>query len=158
MYRRNWKHLQPSSMDHAMRLDLEYAKEMKNLSVERVADRMGIKHWTLYKYVDNGSLPSHLIRPFEHACECPHQFLTRYIAHSGHLMTIGIPTGRKAKAKNINALQSSCTNAIDALLKFADQEMTADETLNALTATMEDLAWHRAEVERTDLPELDFGE
>lgn len=158
MYRRNWKRLQPSSMGHAMRLLLEYAKEVHNLSVERVADRMGIKHWTLYKYADGGSLPSHLIRPLEHACECPYQYLTRYIAHSGHLMTIAIPTGRKAKAKNINALQSSCTTAIDALLRFAERHISADETLQALTATMEDLAWHRAEVERTDLPELDFGE
>lgn len=157
MPRRNWKRLQPTNLDHAMRLCLEYAKETRNLSVERVADRMGVKHWTLYKYVDNGSLPSHLIRAFEHACECPYHYLTRYLCHSAHLMAIDLPTGRKAQAQEINALQSSCTSAIDALLKFGAGVLSADETITALTATMEDLAYHRAEVERVALPELDFG-
>lgn len=158
MSRRNWKQLQPTTQDHAMRLCLEWAKETKNLSVERVADRMGIKHWTLYKYVDNGSLPSHLIRPFEHACECPHHYLTRYLCHSAHLLAINLPLGRKAGAREINALQGSCTGAIDALLKFAAGELDTGSTLAALTATLEDLAYHRAEVERVSLPELDFGE
>ncbi|MEJ1496355.1 MAG: helix-turn-helix transcriptional regulator [Candidatus Sedimenticola sp. (ex Thyasira tokunagai)] len=156
MHRRNWKRLQPTSQDHAMRLCLDYAKETKNLSVERVADRMGIKHWTLYKYVDNGSLPSHLIRAFEHACECPYHYLTRYLCHSAHLMAIDLPIGRKAKAKDINALQGSCTGAIDALLKYGAGDISADDTLAALTTTMEDLAYQRAEVERVALPELDF--
>ena len=141
-----------------MRLSLEWAKETKNLSVERVADRMGVKLRTLYKYVDNGTLPSHLIRPFEHACECPYHYLTSYLCHSAHLLAINLPTGRQAGAREINALQGSCTGAIDALLKFAAGELNADETITALTSTMEDLAYHRAEVARVAEPELNFGE
>ena len=37
-------------------------------------------------------------------------------------------------------------------------EIEADAALLALTATMEDLAWHRGTVERSLQPGLEFGE
>lgn len=50
MSRRNWKHIQPTSLRQALELCKDHAKERHNLSVERIAERMGLAdHWALYK-------------------------------------------------------------------------------------------------------------
>lgn len=41
MSRRDWKRLRAHSLVHALRLCKEFAQERHNLSVERIADRMG---------------------------------------------------------------------------------------------------------------------
>lgn len=158
MLKRNWKRLQPHSLRHAMELCLEYAREVHHLSVDRVADRMGVNKWTLYKWIPDEKLPVHLVRAFEHACECPHCYVTRYLCHSARLLAIPMPTGRQASAREINALQASCTRAVDHLLRFVEGEAHVEDTLEALTQTMEDLAWHRGSVERSRQPDFEFEE
>ena len=70
MTRRNWKRVRPSSMVEALRLCKEFAQDKKNLSVERIADRMGVTHDSLYKWLAQGRLPAILIPSYQHVCCC----------------------------------------------------------------------------------------
>lgn len=150
-----WKHRQPGSLRQAMDWCLEHARIRHNRSVERVADMMGLaSHWVLYKWLESGRLPAVLIRPFETACGA--DYVTRYIGHSAHKLLIDIPTGKKAGDREINAMQAAFAESVTLLLQFYQEKATADETLAALTSTMEHLAWHRGEVERRQAPELDL--
>jgi len=155
MKRLIWKNRQPTSLRHGMELCLEYARFKHNRSVGRVADLMGLANpWSLYKWMENGRLPSVLIRPFETACGI--DYVTRFIAHSAHKLLVDIPTGRKATSKDVNALQASFTNAVGLLLKFYEERQEVDETLSSLYQVMEQLALHQGQVEKFKQPELDL--
>ena len=101
-------------------------------------------------------MPAVLVRPFEHACGA--SFVSRYMAHSAQYLTLKIPSGSKADARDINALQSSLTSAVGALINFYDARMSQDDCIAALTGALENLAWHRANVEKADTPELSLFE
>ena len=155
--RRNWKRIQPNSLNHAQELCLLHARERLNRSVDQVADLMGLTNkWVLYKWIQNGRIPTVLIRPFEAACGI--NYVTRYLAHSDHKLLIDIPTGKRASDNDINTLQVCFTDAVALLLRFYGGQAESGETLSALTSTMERLAWHRGEVERHQHPEFDFTE
>lgn len=157
MGRRNWKRIQPASFSHAMELCLLHAKERHNRSVDQVADLMGLANkWVIYKWVESGKLPGILIRPFEHACGI--DYVTRYIAHSNHKLLIDIPTGRAVTENDIHELQSHFNDALGLLLKFRHGDQNTDETIAAITTVLQDLAWHRGNVEKSAQPELDFEE
>ncbi|TVP10573.1 helix-turn-helix domain-containing protein [Shewanella sp. KCT] len=157
MATRNWKKVTANSLRHAMELCLAHARERKNLSVDRVADLMGLPNkWTLYKWLENGRMPSVLIRPFEHACGIT--LMTRYLATSGGQLVIDIPAGKRADASDINAVQGSFSDAMGLLIKFYDGQTEAEETLGALTRLMSGIAWHRENVNKSLTPELElFG-
>ncbi len=94
MTRRNWKAQQPSSLRHAFELCKDHARERLNKSVEGIAEDMGLAdHWVLYKYLQKGSMPANLIRPYELACGI--DFVTRYLAASNGRLLVQIATGRK---------------------------------------------------------------
>ncbi|MBI2397708.1 MAG: hypothetical protein HYV17_07910 [Xanthomonadales bacterium] len=153
MTRRNWKRFAASSLQEAFEACIEYGREQQQLSVDRIADRMGLpSKWALYKWMESGSMPVRLLRSFEHACGA--DFVTRYLATSAHLLTVAMPTGRCAAVADIAALQASCTEAVQALIEFTGGKRTQGETLAALTAAMEALATERGNVERHHQPEL----
>lgn len=157
MSRTNWNKVQPTSIKHAMELCISFAQAKKNLSVERIAELMGLSgHHTLYKWLSNGRIPAVMVRPFEHACGI--NYLSRYIAHSARLLTISIPTGRKSTARDVNDLQRSLNDAATALIDFTENKLDAEDCLHALTTAMEDLAWHRANVEKSVQPEFQLFE
>lgn len=157
MARVNWNKVQPTSITHAIELCSLYAREKRNLSVERIAELMGQpSHHALYKWMAEGRMPALLIRPFEHACGA--SYVSRYIAHSARLLTIAIPSGAKADAREINSLQASLTKAVAALIEFHAGEIDQTECISTLTGAMENLAWHRANVEKTECPELGLFE
>ena len=85
MKRPNWKHIQPSSLRHALLLCKEHARDRKNLSVERIAELMGIPdHWTVYKWIQTGRIPATMIPPYESVCGI--NLITRWFAcSSDHL-------------------------------------------------------------------------
>ena len=157
MRRRNWNKLVPTSLRHAMELCLEYACEKKNLSVDRIADLMGLSNkWTLYKWMENGRMPAILIRPFEHACGC--SYMTQYIATSAYKLLVDIPSGKKAKDTDLLSLQTGFNEAVNLLAHFYQGEAEADSTIGALTQVMAEIAGHRANVSKTMAPELElFG-
>ncbi|MDT8428524.1 MAG: hypothetical protein RQ757_07130 [Pseudomonadales bacterium] len=155
--RRNWNRVAPSSLRHAMELCLEYGREKRNLSVDRVADLMGLpSKWVLYKWLESGKLPAILIRPYEHATGA--HFVTQYIATSAHKLLINIPAGTPAKDADLLALQTGFNEAVNLLARFYRGDAEADATMAALNRTMSDIAGHRANVGKTLTPELNLFE
>jgi len=155
MNRRRWKNAQPTSLRHAMELCKDFAKEAHNKGVERIADEMGVTdHWSVYKWLQTGRMPANFILPYERACGC--DFVTRWIAASSGRLTIAVPTGRKCTAQDTQALQEMLTTATGKLLAFYANNCEADETLAAIQAAMEGLAWHRGNVSQTQQPQLEL--
>lgn len=149
----NWKRAAPRSLRHGMELCLDYAKEKQNLSVERVADRMGLaSRYTLYKWMENGRLPAVLIRPFELACG--QSFVTQYIATSAYKLLVDIPSGKPAIDTDLLALQTGFNEAVNVLAKFYQGQADATEALGELTLHLEQVAQHRMRVEKAVAPEL----
>ncbi|MEW6314745.1 MAG: hypothetical protein AB1513_12035 [Pseudomonadota bacterium] len=139
-----------------MELCIQFAKTKHNRSVDQIADLMGLTNkWSIYKWIENGNLPSRLIRPFEHACGC--DFITRYLAHSAHKLLIDIPTGRPAKDTDLIKAHDGFSTSMKLLMAFYQGQAGAEETIGALTSLMEDVAWHRGNVEKHLTPEFDFG-
>lgn len=157
MTKRNWKRAVARSLRHSMELCLEYAKDRHNLSVERIADRMGLSsHWTLYKWMESGRMPANLIRPFEHACGAT--FVTQYVASSAHKLLVDIPTAKAVVDTDLLALQTGFNEAVNVLARFYKGDAEAETALSELNRLMTDIAGHRARVERSCEPELDlFG-
>lgn len=153
--KRNWKAARATSLLRAFELSLEFARVEKNLSVERVAELMGMpNHWTLYKWLESGRMPSNLIRPFENACGCT--FVSDWIGLSAGKLVIDMPKSGKASAGDLNDLQKNFSAAMGLLIGFYEGSAGSNETMAALTATLADLAGHRANVAQADWPELDF--
>jgi hypothetical protein len=103
--RRNWNALQPSSLRQALELCKEYARERRNLSVERIAEKMGVTdHWTIYKWVQSGRIPANMIQPYESVCGI--EYVTRWLAASGGKLLVDIPTGRNLVNADVIELHS----------------------------------------------------
>lgn len=153
MSRRNWKKVRANNLRHSMELCLEFAREKQNLSVDRVADLMGLpSKWTLYKWLENGRIPAVLIRPFEHACGA--DYMTLYIAASSNRLVIDIPSGRKATNTEVNELQGSFSEAMGLLIRFYQGQSAAEDTITALNHVMGGIAWHSENVSKSQAPEL----
>lgn len=152
---RNWKRTHPTSLSDAIALCLEFGREKHNRSVDRVADLMGVTNkWTLYKWVENGRIPAILIRPFEHACGA--DFVTRYLALSGHKLVIDVPVGKRTGLAEIQALQEATTAAMGGLIEFSTGKASAADVISSITLALEGLAWHRVNVAKTAQPELEL--
>lgn len=140
-----------------MELCLEYARERRNLSVDRVADLMGLPaKWSLYKWMESGKMPAILIRPFEHATGST--FVTQYIATSAHKLLVDIPNGKPATDTNVLQLQTGFNEAVNLLASFYAGQASAEETMAALTQSMSDIAGHRENVSKAMSPELGLFE
>lgn len=157
MSRRNWKRIQPSSLRHALELCKDFARERHNLSVERIAEQMGLTdHWTLYKWFQNGRIPLNLVPPFEKACGI--NYASKWLAASTGNLLIEMPTGRKTTPTDMQALQELLNTAVGQLLQFYGGKAEAEETVGTIQQAMEGLAWHRGTVQKTLEPEFDFQE
>jgi len=134
---------------------MEYAREKHNRSIDRIADLMGLANkWVLYKWLESGRMPAILIRPFEAACGI--DLVTRYIGHSANKMLIEIPTGKRVTSTDLNELQSSFAGAVSLLVEFYERKNGSDEALAALTGLLEDVAWHRQNVQEHLQPGLEL--
>lgn len=153
--RRNWKRLRATSLRHALELCKDHAREKLNRSVEGIASEMGIAdHWTVYKWLQTGRIPAILIRPFETACGI--DFVTRWLAASSGRMLVDIPSGRALKETDLVGLHSGISHALKLLTDFYAGNADPEATVAALTAHLENVAWHRANVTQHSTPELDF--
>lgn len=143
------------SISEAMQLCLEHARTKRNLSVERVADRVGLaNHWVLYKWMESGRLPAVLIRSFEFACGA--DYISRFLAHSAGSLFVRIPTGKQTDAKELAALQRLLNTVMSQLLEYRDGEATAEAALAELLKGMEALAYQHGQIEKARVPELDL--
>lgn len=158
--KRNWKRIVPTSGQHAMKLCVDYARERHNLSVEQIADCMGVASaYTVYKWIASGRMPSNMIRPFELACRCPYVYVTQHIASSAHKLVCDMPKVKGSPSEDILALQESFSTAVSTLAKFYRDGSCPEETLGQLTRLMTDVASHRQRVEDHAEPELElFGD
>lgn len=156
MTRRNWKMVRPSSAIDALRLCKEFAQEKKNLSIERIADRMGVTHDSLYKWLAAGRLPFILLPAFEHACGC--HFASEWAAASAGKVVISIPTGRAMTQTDLVELNSCFGAALQLLSDYysAPAKAAAAATLDALTNHLQQVAWHQHNVATYTTPELEF--
>lgn len=154
MRKRAWNTWQPASLQEAVEGCLAFALDRHRRTVDQVADLVGESKWTVYKWVQTGGIPAKKIAGFELACGVT--YVTRYLASSARKLLIDIPTGRRASASDINALQAACNTAIGALIEFAAGRVSASDTHASLTAAMTALAQERAHVERHDQPELEL--
>jgi len=156
MARRNWKRVQPKSLRDALEMCKDYAREKQNLSVERIAERLSLPdHFLLYKWIQSGRMPAVVIPAYENVCGI--NFVTRWLAASGYQLLIAIPTGRKVSPNDVQTLQEVLHEATGALLRFYSGGQGADETIAAVQAGLEHLAWHRGNVQQHAQPQLDFG-
>lgn len=154
MTSRNWKH-PPQSLPQAMAACLKHAQDKHRRSVDRVAGLMGLANpWTLYKWVESGRLPAILVGSFEHACGVDH--VTRYLAHAAHRLIIDIPRGRLPEATDLQAVMDASHCALGALIDFAAGKAGSQAVMDAVTAAMEHLAWHRENARKAEQPELEL--
>jgi len=153
--RRNWKLVKPTSAVAALRLCKEFAAERANLSVERIADRMGVSHDSLYKWLSTGRLPAILLPTFEMVCGC--HFTTEWLAASAGKLVIAMPTGKTATQTEMVALNTGFSAALQLLTDFYADRADPETTVAALTAHLTKVAWHHANVLQHAAPELDFN-
>ncbi len=156
MTRRNWKRVNPNSAVEAFRLCKEFAQDKRNLSVERIADRMGATHDSLYKWLATGRMPAILIPAFEQACGC--HFASVWFATCAGKLVIDMPTGRTANQVEVMDIATSCAEALQLLIAFYAAPKGADpeETLAALRNHLEHIAFHHHNVASYATPELEF--
>lgn len=154
--RRDWKRIRPISLVHAMRLSTEFAQERHNLSVARIADRMGVSLDCLYKWLATGKLPAVQIPTLELACGC--SYVSTWLAMSAGKLVIDQPKGRKASDSDLVEFNTGFAEALQMLGNFHQGKTGAQETLLALQRHLEQAAWHHANVATHATPELEFGE
>ena len=156
MIRAPWKRQRANSLVHALRLCKESAQVKRHLSVERIADRMGATHDSLYKWLATGRMPAILIPAFELACGC--HYVSEWLAASADRLVVDMPTGRKAEGTDLLDMNSSCAAALQLLTTFyaAPQAADPEATLAALRLHLEQVAYHHHNVAQYATPELEF--
>ncbi|WP_175716561.1 hypothetical protein [Burkholderia anthina] len=156
MSRRFWKSFRPTSLATALRGCKDYASDVHRMSVERLADRMGVSHDVLYKWLANGRMPTILVPPYELACGC--NFVSTWLATSAGKLVVDMPRGRRAADVELLDVNSGCAQALQLLTTFYENPAAgnAEATLNALRAHLEQVAYHHENVARYATPELEF--
>jgi hypothetical protein len=157
MTRRNWKGYQPATLREALAGCKDFAQQRHNLSVERIAERMGLEdHWALYKWIANGRMPLVNLHAYEHACGI--DLVTRYLAATGDKLLVPMPHGRQAKPTDMVELNSGFAQALQLLTDFYAEDGRSDPaaTLEALRNHLEQVAYHQRNVAAYTTPELEF--
>ncbi|WP_180125650.1 hypothetical protein [Rhodoferax sp. BLA1] len=156
MSTRNWKRYQPNTLRDALQGCKQHALERHNLSVERIAERMGLEdHWALYKWIANGRMPTVLVPAYQHACGI--DLVTRWLAASDHKLLVEMPTGRRAVQTDMVELNTGFAKALQLLTNFyTTTGANTAETLDALRLHLEQVAYHQANVSKFATPELEF--
>ena len=157
MSRRNWKRVRASSLIEALRLCKEFAQERHNLGVERIADRMGVTHDSLYKWLATGRMPAILLPTYEHACGC--HFASLWLAGQAGKLVIDRPSGKAVTQVDMVEFNSGFARALQLLSDFYENPAEADATttMAALSAHLEQVAFHHRGVSTYATPELDFA-
>lgn len=154
---RQWKRAQPINLRDALKMCQQHAKERFNYSIERIAALMGLEdHWALYKWIANGRMPAVLIPAYEQACGI--NLVTRWLAGSSGKLLIDVPSGRSTSAHDIQSLQAVLHETTGQLMKFYSDDAEASATLASIQAALEELAWHRGNVQQHAHPQLELGD
>lgn len=154
MKRRNWNQLIPRSLTESLQLSKEFACATKQMSVPRIADRLGCSPDMLYKHLGAASMPAYMLIPFMEACH--RIYPLQYMAHSLNYLLVPMPRGRKAEHKTLIALSQFCNAVMGQMLALESGECRAQDVTDQLTLLMENLAYHRMEAQKHDQPELEL--
>lgn len=144
----------PSSLRAAFEADKAHALKHRRLNVERLAELLGTTPATLYKWIETDSMPVRALIAWQHITGATH--VVRYLASREGAVVVQIPPGRNVTAEDINELQTVLTAVPAALLDLKAGRIDRSACMAALTGGMESIAWHRANVERHEQPELEF--
>ena len=153
-----WKRYQPTSCRDALHQCKAYAQEARNLSVERIADQMGLPdHWALYKWIESGRFPFVLIPAYESACGI--NLPSRWLAATQRRLLVDMPVGRAATEDDLVQLGTGFQQAVQLLSDFYKSNGAADPApvLDALRSHLESVAHHHFNVSGFSEPELDFA-
>ena len=156
--RKFWKAYQPTSCRDALHQCKTFAQEVRNLSVERIADQMGLPdHWALYKWIENGRFPFVLIPAYESACGI--NLPSRWLAATQRRLLVDMPVGRAATEDDLVQLGTGFQQAVQLLSDFYKANGGADAApvLDALRAHLQSVAFHHANVAGFAEPELPFN-
>lgn len=154
-----WKRYQPTSCRDALHRTKEYAREAHNLSIERIAEQMGLAdHWALYKWLESGRFPFVLIPAYEAVCGI--NLTSRWLAAAQRRLLVDMPIGKAASQADLVQLGSGFQHAVQLLHDFYKSSGAADPApvLEALRAHMESVACHHFNVSVFAEPELDFNQ
>jgi len=156
MRKRNWKSVRPTSLSEAMELCVEHAATIRR-PVKVLADLMGVESKTLYRWLADTSMPLNRIRQFETFCGIA--LISEYLCLAqGNRVVIAIATGKKASVPDIAQVQVNAAAAMALLARFYAEGVGTEETLEAMTRTLTEFAFHRHNVQKSGEPELDlFG-
>ncbi len=151
----------PNNLRDALRMSKDHAKARKNLSVERIADLLGVSADCLYKWLGDGTMPASTIPMYEHVCGA--SFVSTWLATSAGLMVIPMPRGHKPKQEQFLAFQQLFSDSLSQLAAYwqADKSTRTDsqnDVINSLTQAINCGAWHRENVQKCETPEFDFGD
>ena len=156
--RKFWKTYQPTSCRDALHQCKAYAQEARNLSVERIADQMGLPdHWALYKWIESGRFPFVLIPAYESACGI--NLPSRWLAATQRRLLVDMPVGRAATEDDLVQLGTGFQQAVQLLSDFYKSNGATDPApvLDALRSHLESVAHHHFNVAGFSQPELDFA-
>ncbi|MFN4056389.1 MAG: hypothetical protein ACK4GU_16135 [Alishewanella aestuarii] len=154
MSRKNWNQLVARSLTESLQLCKEFAIANKQMSVPRIADRIGTSPDMLYKHLGAASMPAYMMIPY---MESTHRiYPLQYMAHSLNHLLVPMPRGRKAEHKTLIALSQFCNAVMGQMLALQSGECRAQDVTDQLTLLMENLAYHRMEAQKHDQPELEL--
>lgn len=153
--RRNWKRFQPRDLREALRGCKDYARERKRLSVERIADLMGVSADCLYKWLADARMPLASVQLYEHICGA--HFVTDYLAGGAGRMVVPIPTGVPVGVEDLAELQAQLADVLARLARCYRSGEDAPGTHEGLSCSLQSLAWHRENVSHMEQPELDLA-
>jgi len=146
---------QPRDLRDALRASKDYARQTRNLSVERIADLIDCTADALYKWMGDGKMPACKIEPFEHACGC--HFVSEYLAGGAGRIVVKVPLGRQPDAESLAGLQAVTADAVAKLARYWRGEIDYDEAHAGLTICLKAAAWHRSNMEHAAQPDLDLA-
>lgn len=145
----------PTSLRAAFEADKAHALKHRRLSIERLAELMATTPATLYKWLEQESMPARALIAWQHLTGANN--VVRYLAACEAAVVIAVPVGRAATADDVHVLQATLNGAVGALLGYMSGDTDRDATLGKLGAGLEGLAWHRENVHKSAQPELDLG-
>lgn len=145
----------PTSLRGAFEQDKQYAATRKRLSVDRLADLHATTPSTIYKWLEEASMPvKHLAGWFNNTGS---RSVIRFLAVQAGGVFIELPCGRHTDVEEVQQLQGVLHDAVGALLHFHAGRLDKDACLGQLTHALESMAWHRENVRKAEQPELEFG-
>lgn len=157
MSRSNWKRVQPNSLREALELCKDHARERLGKSVDNIADDMGqADKWSLYKWIQNGSMPAKLIRPYQIACGI--NLVSRWIAASEGRLLVDVPTGRTITPEDMNQAHAGFAQAMGLISDFYAGKTDQASTLEAIREHLQLMGRFHGNVQQHHTPELEFGE